>query len=429
MLGEIGTIETEFFSYPDGSGGVIYAERTADGAGDAGGNSLVIGAQATKAYVDAIGTFFQAGGGAVARNLQAKLRDSVHVLDFHATGTVGVSAAVDTAALNAALDTGKSVEVPDGNLSYIPSGKALAFGQYIIARSPLLSTINKVENGDMFTAAAGCGMINVGLQGNGTGSGGATGRGLVIPAGTSNINLINCNFLDMLGYCLEITAAGGGSQLRIIGGLFNRTDSNEPAMKLGAGDVAASPRSLIGVDSTGVLVDLTGTDNTLVTGCYTRNIIFGTAKKAVISGTRISTIGETLSITGTDNAIVGCPVAGDVEFGAGASNCHFKASPIASGSSFADDSGNSTNSTDYVFRGSVTYDPPSIPHGGADSTTVACPGAKLGMFASASFSISLAGVILDAYVSAADTVTVRFQNESGGTINLVSGTLKVRAIA
>jgi hypothetical protein len=33
-----------------------------------------------------------------------------------------------------------------------------------------------------------------------------------------------------------------------------------------------------------------------------------------------------------------------------------------------------------------------------------------------------------AYVSAADTVTVRLQNESGGAIDLASGTLRVRVL-
>ncbi len=51
--GEAATVAGDFFSYPDGAGGLIYAERTADGAGDAGGNSQQIAEVATKSQIDA----------------------------------------------------------------------------------------------------------------------------------------------------------------------------------------------------------------------------------------------------------------------------------------------------------------------------------------------------------------------------------------
>jgi hypothetical protein len=53
-------------------------------------------------------------------------------------------------------------------------------------------------------------------------------------------------------------------------------------------------------------------------------------------------------------------------------------------------------------------------------------GAALGDFAEASFSLDLQGITLTAWVSAANTVSVRFQNESGGVLDLASGTLRAR---
>jgi len=79
-----------------------------------------------------------------------------------------------------------------------------------------------------------------------------------------------------------------------------------------------------------------------------------------------------------------------------------------------------------VLQGFATYDPPSLADGAGTTTTVTCTGAALGGFASASFSLDLQGITLSAYVSATNTVSVRFQNESGGTLDLASGTLKVR---
>jgi hypothetical protein len=79
-----------------------------------------------------------------------------------------------------------------------------------------------------------------------------------------------------------------------------------------------------------------------------------------------------------------------------------------------------------VLNGSTTYDPPSLADGTGTTTTVTVTGAALGDFALCSFSLDLQGIGVTAYVSAADTVSVRFQNESGGTLDLASGTLKAR---
>jgi hypothetical protein len=74
----------------------------------------------------------------------------------------------------------------------------------------------------------------------------------------------------------------------------------------------------------------------------------------------------------------------------------------------------------------TTYDPPSLTTGTSDTTTVTVTGAALGDFASASFSRALVGITLFAWVSAADTVSVQFRNDTGGTVNLSSGTLRVQ---
>jgi hypothetical protein len=77
--------------------------------------------------------------------------------------------------------------------------------------------------------------------------------------------------------------------------------------------------------------------------------------------------------------------------------------------------------------GSATYDPPSLVDGDGATTTVTCTGAVLGMFATASFGVDLQGITVTAWVSVANTVSVRFQNETGGTIDLASSTLTVKA--
>lgn len=78
------------------------------------------------------------------------------------------------------------------------------------------------------------------------------------------------------------------------------------------------------------------------------------------------------------------------------------------------------------LSGSATYNPASLADGAGATTTVTVTGALLGDFAEVSFSLDLQGITLTAWVSAADTVSVRFQNESGGTLDLASGTLRAR---
>jgi hypothetical protein len=78
--------------------------------------------------------------------------------------------------------------------------------------------------------------------------------------------------------------------------------------------------------------------------------------------------------------------------------------------------------------GSATYNPPSLNDGDGVTTTVTVTGSELGDYVSASFNQSLQSILVTAWVSAADTVSVRFQNETGGVIDLASGTLRARVI-
>lgn len=83
-----------------------------------------------------------------------------------------------------------------------------------------------------------------------------------------------------------------------------------------------------------------------------------------------------------------------------------------------------------AYEATATYDPPSLAPGVMDAVqTATVTGAALGDIAAASFSRDLQGVRLEAWVSAADTVSYRFSNPAGasGTINLASGTVRLRA--
>lgn len=74
----------------------------------------------------------------------------------------------------------------------------------------------------------------------------------------------------------------------------------------------------------------------------------------------------------------------------------------------------------------VTYDPASIAPGAAVLTTYAVPGILIGDWILSSFSQDLAGCLLTAYVHAAGNVTVSLFNPTVSSVNLASGTLRLR---
>ena len=86
-----------------------------------------------------------------------------------------------------------------------------------------------------------------------------------------------------------------------------------------------------------------------------------------------------------------------------------------------------------TFLVRATLDADTLADGAGDTDTVAVPGVALGdMVLSASLAVDVAGLIVTAYVSAANTVSIRFQNETGAEVNLASATLRlvvVRSLA
>jgi len=72
---------------------------------------------------------------------------------------------------------------------------------------------------------------------------------------------------------------------------------------------------------------------------------------------------------------------------------------------------------------SKTYDPPSLASGEGATTTITATGVSLGDFVLVSFSADLQGITLTGYVSSANTVSARLQNNTLETLDLASGTL------
>jgi hypothetical protein len=77
-----------------------------------------------------------------------------------------------------------------------------------------------------------------------------------------------------------------------------------------------------------------------------------------------------------------------------------------------------------IKSGSVTYDLASLVDGAGATTTITVTGAALGDYALVSHTLDLQGITFTAWVSAVNTVSVRFQNETTSTLDIASGTIR-----
>lgn len=82
------------------------------------------------------------------------------------------------------------------------------------------------------------------------------------------------------------------------------------------------------------------------------------------------------------------------------------------------------NAVGGLLVASATLDVASLADAAGSTSTVTVPGAQLGDFAFVTMGLDLQGITATAYVSAVDTVSVRFQNESGATVDLASTTVR-----
>lgn len=180
----------------------------------------------------------------------------------------------------------------------------------------------------------------------------------------------------------------------VTGNVLNTTVSNGNGIRCGvttAGAVSGNVVKL--VDSStgiGIYFSTSGTNSTCV-----GNTVYGTN---LSSATGVRLIDTMTNITVDNNNVEAC------------------GSPIIWGTGTGHKGG--------TLYGSATYDPPSLADGAGVTTTVTVTRAVVGDVAEASFSNALQGILLTAWVSGTNTVSVRFQNETGGTIDLASGTLK-----
>jgi hypothetical protein len=130
--------------------------------------------------------FIQAGTSAVATTVETKLRESVSIKDF---GAVGDGVTNDRAAIQAALNTGKSVLIPSGTYLFSTSISFTAANQCIFGLGN--DSILKSGPGSVYIQSQGLNNLTIrDLQIDGVGTNG----GILISNNSSNFDVLNIFF-------------------------------------------------------------------------------------------------------------------------------------------------------------------------------------------------------------------------------------------
>ena len=146
-------------------------------------------------------TFTQDGTGAKPRSYDSKLKDVVSVKDF---GAVGDGTTNDTAAIQAAINTGSSLVFPAGTYLCNNLTQSTSFQRFSAIGHVNLS---KNANGVLLTSSGGYVQFN-GIQFIGTGYTGDN-----VNTSGNNVRFVNCSSYGTPGRALKAT----GSQVQVIG--------------------------------------------------------------------------------------------------------------------------------------------------------------------------------------------------------------------
>ena len=213
------------------------------------------------------------------------------------------------------------------------------------------------------------------------------------------------------------------------GGLFRQASagrvlSTTPAT--GSWDISDTyiNRAPVAGSASGGVCMAAGTFGTLNSGATTATTVSGSSQIIInsVSGLNRNQFINIVGVTGTFKVI-------DIQ--SGSTNYAILSAPCGAsvtGAAVSFSSPTFARSGSIELLGSATWDPASVPAGGAAVTTLTVTGAAVGDYVIASFSLSLQFLQLTGYVYAADSVAVALTNSLSGAVDLASGTLRVRII-
>lgn len=441
--------------------------------------SSVANTEAVGDISSALVTFVQSGAGAVSRTVQSKLRDTVSVKDF---GAVGDGVADDTAAFASAQDASDFVYVPPGTYVLVnfrhKTGKTFfcAGAKTIIKQGnpaqPAWNMTSDVTYGQLIdiailgrpafqgAASSTCELLRMSAAApyaiqnaevDIRASGGYHSLKMYVTFANeiyaSRIKVTQTNSLNtgcILGgvynqYWMHIAGSANGFAVQDVGwnSVFTQLVTEGAIQCSGQNVTAINPtvESWVGSSQPAAML-FTGINPTIINA----NLVEVPSAKAEIGLTLNGGGGGPFTILGF--RVIGSTnyPTYPIEIPAGNTGlissafCQNKGfaldvytpDSVLQGVTFAGDCSTLT-AKGKIYYGSATYDPPNLADGAGTTTTVTVTGVTLGDYVEGvSFSNDLQGITVTGWVSATNTVSVRFQNESGGALDLASGTLKAK---
>lgn len=297
-------------------------------------------------------SFIQAGTGAVPRTVQARMRDTVSAFDFipvaeHAAISAGTSTYNATSAIQAAINTGKTVEFPEGFYQVV--GLTMSTnGQRLVALGSV--NLQKRANGVILSSSANNIELNgITFRGDATNPT-FTGDNVVL-SGTAP-RIINCGSMWAYGRALKAT----GDSVAVFGSnpIWQTADATGTGydIELGVSGTATIYQQLVGIytsQATGGILT-TDTGSVMIRGGQfgKLNIAAGTSPAGTNGGTVIGArILGTVTV-GLSNAVFSGNQFGSVTMtlAAGTSGCTYVGNLESSGFSMV----NSGTANQYILR-------------------------------------------------------------------------------
>lgn len=186
-------------------------------------------------------TFLQSGTGAVTRYAQDKMREVVSVKDF---GAKGDGTTDDTAAIQAAINSGFSISFPAGTYKCANLTQSTNFQRFYAIGNV---TIQKNANGPIITSTGNDVEFNgIGFRGESS-TPVFTGHNIV--SSGNNLRLINCG--SRWAYARAVLATGNHVQIIGTCDLYQTTDSSATGydIEIGVSGTATLYHELVGVYS------------------------------------------------------------------------------------------------------------------------------------------------------------------------------------
>lgn len=258
--------------------------------------------------------YLPAGTGAVASTVQAKLRESVSVLDFGADPT-GATDSVGAFLLACSYATSAKIELDaSGGAWLFSSTLALTTAHNGLKINLHGATILKGFNGTLCTVT---GTVRLSVIGRGIIDGQQatyTGKGFVF-SGASHYPVMDCFFYNFPSAAVEF-GADAGFRVSLRGSIFRNDTTTVTAISCTGPDTTAMFRDFSGVSANGS-IDLVGTRDTCMVGGYATAVnISATCGITVVQGVTMSTAGVPITFDGLSTFIIGCRIAGDVTLAA-----------------------------------------------------------------------------------------------------------------